>query len=137
MVLLSRPTLIAGEEIGKSSCACTTRFYTWRCSRSTLDHLFLNIVSPLSFTSLPLDLLSRWVLKLYIWECTDQIPDATTLPFVTNVKEDQDVVLRELGNPGDGSHRKGMKRRSNPSLNGGEAAHLEAWRRAQAGLNAD
>lgn len=61
---------------------------------------FLTLCLPLSFTSLPLDLLRGWVLKLHIWECTDQISDATMLPF--NVKEDQDVVLSELGSPGDG-----------------------------------
>lgn len=102
-----------------------------------VDPLFLNVVSSLSFTSLPLDLISGWVLKLHIWECTDQISDAMTLPFVINVKGDQDVVLSELVNPGDGSHRKGKKCRGNPSLKGGEAAHLEVQRRAQAEQSTD
>lgn len=98
---------------------------------------FLTLFFPLSFTSLPLDLLRGWVLKLHIWECTDQISDATMLPFIINVKEDQDVVLSELGSPGDGSHRKGMKCRGNLSLSRGEAAHLVALRGAQAELNTD
>lgn len=101
-----------------------------------LDYLFLNVL-PLSFISLPLDLISRWVLKLHVWECADQISDAMTLPFVLNVQEDQDMVLRELVNLGDRSHRKGKKCRGSPSLKRGEAAHLEAQRRARAELNAD
>ncbi|KAJ7398813.1 hypothetical protein BTVI_121273 [Pitangus sulphuratus] len=41
------------------------------------------------------DLLSRWVLKLHIWRYTDQISGAMTLPFAINMKEDQNIILRE------------------------------------------
>lgn len=65
----------------------------WTCSRNVLEHLFLNVVFPPSFTSLPSDVTSGWVLKLHVWECADRVSDATMLAFVVNVKEDQDVVL--------------------------------------------
>lgn len=66
-----------------------------------------------------------------------QIPDAMTLPFTISVKEDQDVILRDLGNPGDCSHRKSMKIGGSLSLNWGAAAHLETQRRARTELNTD
>lgn len=66
----------------KNPCmTCTTRFYMWRCSSNVLDHLLLGIIFPLSFTSHPLDLLSRWVLRLQIQRCTGHVSSAMTLPF--------------------------------------------------------
>lgn len=72
----------------------TTRFYIWRCSSNVLDHLYLGIVFPLSFTCHPLDLVSRWVLKLHI-QGSDHVSGATTLPFAISLGKDQDVILRE------------------------------------------
>lgn len=110
----------------KNPCmTCSTRFYTWRCSSSVLDHLFLTLFFPLSFTSHPLDLLSGWVLKLHIWGSTGDVSGAVTLPFAISM-EDGDVILREQGIPEDGRHRKGVKHRESLSLNRREAAH---WKR--------
>lgn len=66
----------------KNPCmTCATKFYMWRCSSNVLDHLLLGIIFPLSFTSHPLDLLSRWVLKLQIQGCTGHVSGAMTLPL--------------------------------------------------------
>lgn len=86
-----------------------------------LDHLHLGIVFPLSFTSHPLDLVSRWVLKLHI-QGSDHVSGAMTLPFAISLEKDQDVILREQGTPLDGRNRKGMKQRGSLPLNREEAA---------------
>lgn len=110
----------------------------WKCSRNASDHLLLNVVFPLSFYIAFIRPFQWTGFEVpHLGRRRSQKSNTTTLPFVINVEEEQNMVLRELGNPGDGSHRKGMKCRGSTSLKGVEAAHLEMWRRAQAELNTD